>query len=136
MKVVAISDAVTLAIHTMELLARNPRQRWTTPKIAAEFNASPHHLAKVNTRLVKAGLLLSTRGPGGGLTLARDPAKIHLIDIFRSVDGELTPSPCLFGQPVCRRRQCLFGSLIKDVTRQILDYLSQTTVADLVEDTG
>ncbi|HPQ39373.1 MAG TPA: Rrf2 family transcriptional regulator [bacterium] len=136
MKIVAISDAVTLGLHTMELLARQPEQRWSTRIIAEKLNASAHHLSKIHSRLVKAGLVRSTRGPRGGLILARDPSTISLMDVFTSIDGEFRPDHCLFGYPVCSRRTCVFGSLIRDVTRQVTEYFRNTTVADLVENTG
>lgn len=117
----------------MELLARTPNRRWTTRAIADEFQASSHHLAKVHGRFVKSGLLHSTRGPGGGLILARDASKITLMDVFRSIDGEFRVDHCLFGKPVCHRQTCLFGNLITDVTRQVMDYFNNTTIADLVE---
>ncbi|MBN1297635.1 Rrf2 family transcriptional regulator [bacterium] len=133
MKFLAMTDALTLAIHTIELMSRDPSHRWTTRQIAHQFAASEHHLAKIHTRLVKSGLLHSVRGPKGGLILAKDPATIYLIDIFNVIEGPFQPSKCLFGQPVCHRTTCLFGSLIQDIDERVRTYLCSMTVADLLE---
>ena len=50
----------------MALLAAHPRERMSAGRIAELLGASQAHLAKVMQRLVKAGLVDSVRGPGGG----------------------------------------------------------------------
>ena len=72
-----ISDAASLGLHTMGLLAGRST-RLSTQEIARSLGASEHHLAKVMQRLAKMGLVVSTRGPQGGFVLSRPPAEITL----------------------------------------------------------
>lgn len=132
MNSLSLSDAYKLAIHSLSILAEDRDRRYTTQQIADLLQASPHHLAKVHTRLVRSGVLSSVRGPNGGLALSRDPQEVSLLEIHHIIDGEIDTTSCLFTKPVCGRKRCIFGTLIRDVNTMVFDYLKETTLADLV----
>lgn len=132
MRAIQISDAVNLAIHSMVIIGSSTERKWKTQEIADQLEASMHHLAKIHTRLGKAGLLNSARGPHGGLSLARPPDQIMLLDIYRVVEGEPNLNKCLFGKPVCGRGKCIFGTLIGDINSRVIGYFEQTSISDLL----
>ena len=134
--IIKISDATALALHTMAHLASNPDKKSTTAEIAKIFEASKHHLAKVHQRLTKAGLILSNRGPGGGVGLARNPAEITLLNIYEAMEGTLICTPCLFGKEVCPRVNCVLSKLLPGLARQVRDYFEQTTLAQLAAESS
>ncbi len=54
----------------------------------AELQGVPYdYLAKIFTKLSKAGLVASTEGKGGGFMLARLPEQITVLDIVAAIDG-------------------------------------------------
>ena len=112
--IIKISDATALALHSMVHLAIKPKGRSTTTEIAALFEASRHHLAKVHQRLTKAGLMISNRGPAGGVTLAKDPEEITLLEIYEVMEGSMLCNPCLFGKDKCPRTDCVLGCFCRD----------------------
>ena len=57
--------------------------------ISARQAIPTRYLEQIFQRLRRAGLVLSKRGPGGGYTLARDPAEITLCEIVEAVEGPL-----------------------------------------------
>lgn len=126
-----ISEAAALALHTVQVLAAHPERRISTQQIAEQLAVSEHHLAKVHQRLVRAGILEATRGPGGGFALARDAAEIRLIEVYEAVEGPLTTCRCLLGRPVCARSDCLLGALSDQINRLVGEFLRTTTVAAL-----
>lgn len=128
-----LSSATSLALHTMVYIAQQHGKRVTTQEIADQFNVSAHHLAKVHQRLVKANLLSASRGPQGGFALSMPPEKLHLMQIYETMEGPVATATCFFDQPVCDRNSCLFGGLIHSVNQQINQYFSQTSLADLIE---
>ena len=67
--VLRISEAATLALHTLALLASRPGVILSTHKIAKRLEASEAHLAKVLQRLARMGLVRSIRGARGGFVL-------------------------------------------------------------------
>ena len=130
-RLVNISEAASLGLHTMALLAQNGRQRHTTQEIAGTLRASAHHLAKVMQRLTKAGLVSSLRGPQGGFLVEKPAEKITLLEIYEAIEGRLTPQKCFFRAPVCVGVDCILGEVILSVHRQLEKHLSKTTLAEL-----
>ncbi|WP_347245760.1 Rrf2 family transcriptional regulator [Thermogutta sp.] len=131
---VRISEAASLALHALGVMARSP-QRWTTERLAEVLRASTHHLAKVMQRLVKAGLLRSVRGPHGGFELTRPPEEITLAEIYQAIEGPLPTAGCLLGEPICRNgaANCMLGDLVNMVHREVHDYLSHTTLQRMAQ---
>lgn len=127
-----ISDAASLGLHTMAYLANEPGRRVSTHEVAQALGVSENHLAKVRDRLVKAGLIEAVRGPGGGFRPTRPAGDITLLEVYEAVEGRLRPGACLLGKPLCSRGQCILGDLIGSVNKQVMDYLSGTTLDKLV----
>jgi Rrf2 family protein len=134
--IIKISDAAALALHSMVHLAINPGTQSTTAGVAKVFEASKHHLAKVHQRLTRAGLIVSHRGPGGGVGLAKDPAEITLLEIYEAMEGPMICRPCLFGKETCPRTNCVLSGLLPGLARQVRDYFENTTLAKLAEESN
>ena len=132
--IIKISDATALALHSMVHLAIKPKEQSTTAELAEVFDASKHHLAKVHQRLAKGGLVLSRRGPSGGIGLAKNPAKITLLEIYEVMEGPMTCHPCLFGKEACPRVDCVLADLLPGLARQVRDYFETTTLAQLAKE--
>ncbi len=132
--IIKLSDATALALHSMVHLAIDPEGQSTTAEIAELFDVSRHHLAKVHQRLTKAGLILSLRGPAGGVSLAKNPAEIRLLEIYEVMEGSMLCNPCLFGKDRCPRADCVLGTLLPGLARQVRDYFDRTTLAVLAEE--
>jgi Rrf2 family protein len=129
--VLKVSEAASLALHTMVALAMNPDRLLTTAEIAANLKASEAHLSKVMQRLVKAGLVRSVRGPHGGFALNTRPEEVTLLDIYELMDGPFVPSACLFSKPVCDGH-CILGGLLKDVDEQVRQHFARSTLAEFM----
>jgi Rrf2 family protein len=129
--VVRISEAVSLGIHAMVLIAANPGSRLSVKEIANAFQFSAAHLAKVMQRLVKEGLLSSVRGPAGGFELAKPSHEISLLDIYEALEGTLNNHGCLLGNNICFGGKCLLGDVINQVNDHVRQSLSDTNLAQL-----
>ncbi len=118
-------------MHALGLLTCRPDDTLTCRAIATEFRVSEAHLSKVLQRLVKAGLLVSARGPKGGFSLARDPASVSLIEVFEAIEGPIKPVECFFSEPICNDGSCVLGKVIADVNRTFSEYLSERNLEDI-----
>ena len=78
-----------LAVASLSSESEGRPLRW----VADQLGASPDTLHKVLQRLVKVGILRSSRGPGGGFRLARDAEAISLLALVEAVDGPLRDRP-------------------------------------------
>ena len=132
-KVVHLSEAASLAIHSMVLIAKSkPNTNINVNTIAEATGASRNHLARVMLRLVKDGFVKSTRGPAGGFVLNKDPKKITLLQIFESVEGPIVEEMCPLDRPLCPNEKCLMGTLFNSLTTQFKDYFKSQTLKDFV----
>ena len=131
--VLRISNAASLALHAMGLLATNPERPLATSEAAVTLSVSENHLQKVMQRLHHAGLVRSIRGPHGGFELALPPDRITLMQVYEAIEGPLTLTQCLLGRPRCQGNCCILGHLVESTNREFSQYMSTRTVAQLAE---
>ena len=125
---VRVSEAVSLALHSLAFLARHPEQRISTQTMAKNLGVSGHHLAKVMQKMVKAGLVESLRGPLGGFKLSAPAANIQLLQIYEAVEGPISHKGCLLHKPACEGNVCMLGNLVSTLHEQIRNCLANTSL--------
>jgi len=126
-----ISEAASLAMHTMALLAHEPEKVLSTHEIAETLDVSEAHLSKVLQRLHKAGLVESIRGARGGFLPAKPPAEITMLEVYESIEGPLVETHCLLGNPICGADGCILGDLLSRVNGEVREYLIGTRLTQL-----
>lgn len=130
-KIINLSEAASLALHSMVLVAKSKEQLNAT-QIAEITGSSRNHLAKIMQQLVKKDFLISNRGPTGGFSLKKEPKDITILEIYESVEGKLEISPCPLNHQVCAFDKCLMGNLVKKVTEEFIEYFKNQTLQDFV----
>ncbi|MCB9941280.1 MAG: Rrf2 family transcriptional regulator [Planctomycetaceae bacterium] len=66
-------------------LGRTPDKAESADKLAEAIRVPRRYLHKVLQDLVKAGLVRSQSGPGGGYRIDCDPAEISILDVINAV---------------------------------------------------
>lgn len=74
-----------------------------TREIAKAQSVPREYLAKIVQELARAGIVKTQRGVGGGITLARPPEEISLIDVLEAIEGPLTINRCFSHPRECPR---------------------------------
>jgi Rrf2 family protein len=74
--------STSLALYSTLEFAANAEQAVSAADIAAKYRVSTHHLAKVLRELVRAGILESTRGVGGGYRFGGNARRLTLMDVI------------------------------------------------------
>ena len=82
------------SLRVLLYVAAAPEGRATIAQVARAYGISENHLVKVVHFLGKQGLLVNTRGRGGGLRLARPPERINVGAVVRLAQGEDRPAEC------------------------------------------
>jgi Rrf2 family transcriptional regulator, iron-sulfur cluster assembly transcription factor len=121
------------AIRALAFLAQSPSDCGTPGSAIAEGEGLPAPvLGKVLQDLVRRGLLVSRRGPGGGFRLARNPQLITLRDVVAAIDGLDQFLECAVGLERCSdEAPCPLHDSWKALRQQMLTYLEATTLADM-----
>lgn len=128
-----ISEAASIAIHTMYLLANNRNRLYSTKEIASILDVSENHLSKVLQRLVKENMVDSIRGPKGGFKLNYNYNKITLLDIYETIDGPILSTNCLLKKPICQGN-CVLGELISSLNQKLKHYFENKKISDFIKD--
>ena len=120
----------------LEIAARtNSGKRTYIPvrEVADEVDVSFHFLAKITQILTDAGILVSFRGPNGGVGLARPADKIHLIDIVAATDGLNTFESCVLGLPDCdSSAPCALHKSWDQARNRLLKELRKESLASVI----
>jgi Rrf2 family protein len=97
-----ITRQADYAVRAMVYLAQlGPEQRASTSHIAQEKQIPPSFLAKIVSQLSVAGLLQTSRGARGGVSLARPAEDISLLDVVEAIDGPILLNDCVAGNGSC-----------------------------------
>lgn len=129
--VLNFSEAAALALHSVELLAGNAGNPMTAGELAGVLQCSPSHLAKVMQRLVRAGIVASSRGPGGGFRLGARAAQSSLLDVYEAIDGKIAEAQCMLGHCRCTIAGCWYGKFAADVGRRVRAGLAKRRLSAL-----
>jgi Rrf2 family protein len=97
-----ITRQADYAVRAVLHLARmNGKQRAATSQVAKEQHIPPSFLAKIISQLSIAGLLHTSRGARGGVTLARQPGDITLLEVIEAIDGPIMLNECVGENGIC-----------------------------------
>jgi len=101
--------------------------------IAARQQFSLRYLERLIAPLIAGGLIRSTRGSKGGVSLVQDPADIKLNDVFKLMEGSIAPVECVTTPGICDRSgKCATRDVWFDIKHAIDGILGSTTLQDLV----
>jgi Rrf2 family protein len=121
------------AIRGLSELASRGHEGWTMlDEVVRGTDLPRDFLAKVFQKLVRAGVLKSTKGRGGGFALARPAHEITLTDIVGAMEGPQQFDRCVVGLERCNDDMpCPQHDLYKPIRQRLKDYMATTTLADL-----
>ena len=102
--------------------------------VARREQISLHYLEHLITPLIAGGILRSTRGARGGISLARPPDEIRLSEVVQLLEGSTALVECLNNPEVCTRSElCVPRDIWGELKQAIDGVLESTTLQDLVE---
>ena len=108
-------------------------ERSATSAIAKEQNIPPSFLAKIISQLSIAGLLHTSRGARGGVTLARDPKEITLLEVVEAIDGPIQLNECVGDNGVCTfDHHCPIKPVWCDAQDELVSRLRGTNFAQML----
>jgi len=144
-----IGKGVEYALHCLLYLIDLPAGESLTISDLAEFQGvSQSYLAKIFTKLKKAGLVSSSIGSKGGYGIARSPENISFLDVVMAVEGEINFFECrhiLAGtviykdtseKPKWLATPCEIHKVMRQAEESVKTVLASNTLASLSRQVG
>jgi Rrf2 family protein len=104
--------------------------------IAQQGEIPENFLRKIVQLLTRSNLILSHRGVGGGIELARPAAEITLLDVLEAAEGKLALNKCLIRPGWCYRDAwCAVHLVWSEVQEQMKEILRRRSIAELASQT-
>lgn len=122
-----------LAVSAMTDLALRQKMRPVAlSTISARQGTSLSYLEQLFSALRRAGLVDSTRGPGGGYTLARSTEQISVAEIIVAVENLKADDLQNLGPGQAAQVKSMTGELWSTFNARVLEYLQSVSLSDLV----
>lgn len=133
MRVLRLTNLADYAVVVMTAAARRRDPRLSAPVVALATGIPAPTVAKLMGTLARAGLLVATRGVGGGFRLAGDPSSISVAAIVEAVDGPIALTNCQGGEPgACAMHgHCSVRPHWGPINAAVRDALAAVTLAEL-----
>ena len=123
------------ALRAVVWLAREAKKSHSADNLAEHTKVPRRYLHKVLQDLVRAKLVKSQSGPGGGYSLARDSAKITILDVVNAVAPLQRIRRCPLGLS-SHTRLCPLHKQLDSVYAATERALTQVTIAQLLRSTS
>jgi len=132
MQVTRQADYAIRAVYYLAMIGNDKRA--STSEIARQQHIPPSFLAKIISQLSVAGLLHTSRGARGGVTLALDPAEITMLDVVEAIDGPIMLNECVMNSHGCTFGQdCPMRAMWCELQDEFVTRLKNNTFADFVK---
>lgn len=102
-------------------------------EISSRQEISLSYLEQLFSKLRKNGLVVSTRGPGGGYSVSRDLSQVAVSEIIGAVNESVDATQC-GGRENCHSHgRCLTHDLWEGLSEQIEEFLSNVSLQDMID---
>jgi Rrf2 family protein len=123
------------ALRAVVWLAREPDETDSADDLAKRTKVPRRYLHKVLQDLVRAKLVRSQPGPGGGYALAKQPENIAILDVVNAVAPLERIRSCPLGLP-SHTRLCPLHKELDKVYAATEAALARVTIAELLKSTS
>jgi Rrf2 family protein len=127
-----ISQTAEYALRAVVFLAMNPGNAFTTVQISLTTRVPAAYLSKVLQSLVRARLVQSQRGVGGGFALSKPPEDINILEVLNAVDPIQRIRTCPLGISAHGVNLCALHKRLDDATAIIEKQFADTTIATIL----
>ena len=128
-----ITKQADYALRAIVFLAQIGKdEKASTSKIAKAQKIPPSFLAKIISQLSIAGLIHTSRGARGGVSLAKEPEDISVLDVIQAIDGPVILNECTENPDACPfQSSCPLFKIWCDARDMLINKLSGATFSSV-----
>lgn len=127
-----LSQTVEYALRAVAALAQAAPEARTAAQLAKATRTPAPYLAKVLQGLRRGGIVLSRRGAGGGVALARDPAVMTVLEVVNAVEPIQRIRTCPLKLVAHGTRLCPLHRRLDDALASVEQAFGSVTVAQVL----
>lgn len=131
-----INQATDYAFRAVLFLAGLPQGEVVDAQTIAEREFIPmRFLLKIMPSLIRAGIVRSKRGAGGGYALAKEAQNITFLDVIEAIEGPVRINRCLIDPEYCSKKgsdHCPVHNELAQVQQKLVSELAQHNFKDLL----
>jgi len=126
-----LSKKADYGLIALKHLAMHADESISAREIAVQYHIPAELLAKVLQKLAGKGLLVSQHGMNGGYVLARDPARISIVDVVEALEGPISITPCEKGDDCQQLQTCSVRDPLLKIKAKVVRILGDTSIYEL-----
>ena len=121
------------SLRVLIYLARHTERLATIAEIAGAYDIPAAHLTKVVHKLGQRGYIVTVRGKGGGMRLARSPDMINIGNLVRDSEDNMDIAECFDSENrTCPMLPaCALKSVLIEARKKFLATLDQYKLSDI-----
>jgi Rrf2 family protein len=126
MQITRQADYALRAVIYLSRLEEN--EKAATSLVAEDQEIPPSFLAKIISQLSIAGLIHTSRGARGGVSLAKPADEISVLDVIEAIDGPIFLNECTGNSTSCPfLDSCPLREVWREARTDLVDKLSSAT---------
>lgn len=129
-----VSQTVEYALRAVVYLAGQAPEARTTDQVAVATHVPKAYLSKVLQGLVRAGIVQSQRGIGGGMGLTRSPSELTILEVVNAVDPVQRIHCCPLGLESHGTDLCPLHRRLDDAIALVENVFRNTTLAEVLSE--
>ncbi|MGL6072819.1 MAG: RrF2 family transcriptional regulator [Fimbriiglobus sp.] len=127
------STTVEYALRAAVYLSSKYGQSSTTEEVAEKTLVPGAYLAKILQGLSRSGIVRSQRGVGGGVSLAKDPTLLTVLDVINAVEPFRRINTQAHGSAKVDQTLASLHNCIDDVINEIEEKFRNKKLSELVQ---
>ena len=130
-----LTQYTDLGLRMMMYLAHRYGESVTIQEVSDRFGVSKNHMVKISHQLTNSGLIESTRGRNGGVSLARPPHSINVEQVLRATEDNFDLVECFNASHnhCILTDVCKLSGALDSALEAFFSVLRQSTLGDLIK---
>ena len=130
------SNTVEYALRAIVHLAHESPAARTTAQIAEATRVPKDYLSKILQDLAEVGIVRTQRGVGGGVSLAKSPEALTILDVVNAIDPIVRYTTCPLNLPNHGANLCPLHRRMDEAMAAVEDAFRRSTLAEVLADTS
>lgn len=126
------------ALRSLMFIASHPDRLSSVKEISEHYDISRNHLVKVIHKLATLGYIVTTKGKGGGLAMAKNPEDLRLGDLVQQLEANMDIVECFNKETnTCRIiNSCQLKHYLMEANAAFVNTLNKYTLATCISVVG